>query len=222
MTQTLPEKSMMTCYRILPTFSGVHGPKENWNAATSKTASVTMPCIGVTAVDMRTACRSHSEACDHHICNYSSELGEQFVPASTAAKNSTFNIADIVYDTLGQEAHFGSQRSEQSDFRRPASDDLIDKRHEGTKAGNSYNISSVLSEARRRGVSLRRICLQCAEQTTSSDLKEHSIEYQDPDTPLPIWRPPILINCKHHGSTEDECYDLVELYRSAFAKQNRY
>ena len=83
-------------------------------------------------------CRSHGEACDHHICNYSSEIREQFVPDSIAAKDSTFSVADLVYDTLGQEAYFGAHRAEQSDYRRSAFDDLIDKCHEGIKVGNSY------------------------------------------------------------------------------------
>ena len=83
-------------------------------------------------------CRSHGEACDHHICNYSSEIREQFVPDSIAAKDSTFGVADLVYDTLGQEAYFGAHRAEQSDYRRSAFDDLIDKCHEGIKVGNSY------------------------------------------------------------------------------------
>ena len=38
--------------------------------------------------------------------NYSSEIGEQLVPDSIAAK------ADLVYDTLGQEACFGAHGAE--------------------------------------------------------------------------------------------------------------
>ena len=38
--------------------------------------------------------------------------------------------------------------------------------------------------------------------------KDNYIQHQDPEVPLPSWRPPILISCKHHDLTEDECYDL--------------
>jgi hypothetical protein len=58
-------------------------------------------------------CRSHGEACDHHICNYSSEIGEKFLPDSIAARDSTLSVADLVYDALGQEAYFGAHRAEQ-------------------------------------------------------------------------------------------------------------
>ena len=60
------------------------------------------------------------------------------MPDSIAAKDSTFSVANLVFDTLGQEAYLGSYRAEQSDCRRSAFDDLIDKGHEGTKVGNSY------------------------------------------------------------------------------------
>lgn len=51
----------------------------------------------------------------------------------------TIDITDLVFDTLGQEAKFGSHNmSEQSDYRKAAFDDLIDKCAKGTKVGNSY------------------------------------------------------------------------------------
>jgi hypothetical protein len=37
-------------------------------------------------------CRSHCQACKHHIVNYSSELGAQFMPDSIGSNESSFDI----------------------------------------------------------------------------------------------------------------------------------
>ena len=117
-------------------------------------------------------CRPHGEACDHHICDYSSEIGEQFVPDSIAAKDSTFSVSDLVFDTLGQEAYFGSRRAEQSDCQRSAFDDLIDKCHEGTEVGNSY-LQSLLKHMELKNILLQNLFMNCLIYGEYLYLREH-------------------------------------------------
>ena len=122
--------------------------------------------------------------------------------------------ADLVYDTLGQEAYFGAHRAEQSDYRRSAFDDLIDKCHEGTKVGNSY-LQSFLKH-RVEEYPFAEFVYDLPDRRRVPTLREHHIEYQEADSPLPIWRPPIMINCKyHHDLSDEECSYLLELCRSA-------
>lgn len=42
-------------------------------------------------------CRSHGHACSHHIVNYSSELGEQFMPDSIGSNESPFDIGELMF-----------------------------------------------------------------------------------------------------------------------------
>ena len=46
-------------------------------------------------------------------------------------------------------------------------------------------------------------------------LHEHYVELQEINAELPIWRPEKFVNCKHHDLSDDECGQLLELYRNA-------
>ena len=63
-------------------------------------------------------CRHRGEACDHDISCYSSELFDFFLPDSIGAKDSPFDIQQLIEDTMGRTAYFGESKSEQSDYRK--------------------------------------------------------------------------------------------------------
>ena len=70
-------------------------------------------------------CRHSRQACDHDISCYSSELTDFFLPDSIGAKDSTFNIEQLVEDTLYRGAFFGESKSEQSDYRKDQYNELV-------------------------------------------------------------------------------------------------
>ena len=139
-------------------------------------------------------CRSHGEACDHHICNYSSELGEQFMPDSIGSKESTFNIDDLVFNAIGQEAYFSFDRKEQSDHRRLAFDEIIAKMRRSKRVGNTYFQSFL-----KNGIEdypFAEFIYEPSDDRRVPTLKEHYTDSQDQTSPLLIWRPPVMLDCQ--------------------------
>jgi hypothetical protein len=71
-------------------------------------------------------CRCHGKACDHPIVNYSSELGEQFMPDSIGSEDPPFDIDEIIDNVLEHAAFFGSARSEQDRTRKKTIEDIVE------------------------------------------------------------------------------------------------
>ena len=160
---------MQMLVQDLQTSNGSQDQKENWNAATLLIANVSTPCTGATAVDMHTALTADLTA--RHVITTSATIHPKS-ESTNAAKDSTFSVADLVFDTLGQEAYFGSRRAEQSDCRRSAFDDLIDKCHEGTKVGNSY-LQSLLKHMELKNILLQNLFMNCLIDGEYLHLREH-------------------------------------------------
>jgi hypothetical protein len=76
---------------------------------------------------------------------------------------------------LGQEAYFGSQRSGQSDYRKAAFDDLVDKCTEGIKVGNSY-LQSFLKHSIEE-YKFADLAYTLPGKRRVSTFKEHYIQY---------------------------------------------
>ena len=141
---------MMIEPKILPIFSGFQDQRGNWNAAILLTANVSTPCTGATAVDMHTALTADLTA--RHVITTSATIHPKS-ESTNAAKDSTFSVADLVFDTLGQE-------------------DLIDKCHEGTKVGNSY-LQSLLKHMELKNILLQNLFMNCLIDGEYLYLREH-------------------------------------------------
>ena len=61
-------------------------------------------------------CRHQGKACSHDIACYSSELSDFFTPDSIGAPGSTFDIEELIEETLGRTPYFGESKVEQSDY----------------------------------------------------------------------------------------------------------
>ena len=158
-------------------------------------------------------CRSNGEACQHGPCNYSSEMSDAFLPDSIGSPDSPFDLVELMKDTLGQSAYFGSQPPEQSDHRREAFDDLIYRSKEGEPVGNSY-----LKAFLRQGVEnypFADFVYLLDDGRRVPTLREHYVEFEEINVALPIWRPAMFVNCKHHDLSDEERSQLLELYRDA-------
>ena len=70
-------------------------------------------------------CRVSSEVCDHPIVNYPSETGANFTPESISAKDSPFDVGEIIDTVLGQSAFFGETRRDHTRTRQENSEDLV-------------------------------------------------------------------------------------------------
>ena len=65
------------------------------------------------------------------------------------APGSSIDLAELVQETIGQYAYFGSTRDEQSDHRRVAPDDMLWR----AEAGTDVHRNSYLKAFLREGVS---------------------------------------------------------------------
>ena len=84
------------------------------------------------------SCRQTGAACNHDPYNLSSEINEAFLPESVGAPGSSIDLAELVQETIDQYA-YSSTRDAQSDSRREALDDMLQRAQEGTHVHrNSY------------------------------------------------------------------------------------
>ena len=154
-------------------------------------------------------CRVNGEACDHHIVNYSSELGAKFLPESIRAKDSPFDVGEIIDTVLGQSAYFGETRSDHARTRQEKIEDLVEALKRGSKFGNNYFQNFV-----QHGIEDFPFSdfISLLDGRRVPTLEEHFLDAQDASA-LPIWRPEIFLDCPYHDLEEQEIYDLLELYR---------
>ena len=158
-------------------------------------------------------CRHSGQACDHDISCYSPELTDFFLPDSIGAKDSTFDIAQLIDDTLGRGAYFGESKSEQSDYRKGQYNDLVYAAEQGASvSGNSF-LKAYLAQGIEEFAFADYIYMPQDTAGRIPTLHEHFVLMQDYNA-LPIWRPKVLVNCKHSDLTEDEYEMLLDLYRS--------
>ena len=130
------------------------------------------------------------------------------MPDSIGSKES--NIDDLVFNAIGQEAYFGFDRKEQSDHRRLAFDEIIAKMRRGKRVGNTYFQSFL-----KNGIEdypFAEFIYEPSNDRRVPTLKEHYIDSQDQPSPLPIWRPPLMLDCQYDDLSDDECFGLLEIY----------
>ena len=130
------------------------------------------------------------------------------MPESVGAPGSSIDLAELVQETIGQYAYFGSTRDEQSDYRREALDDMLWR----AEAGTDVHRNSYLKAFLREGVSgfpfADYVYLPSRTVRRVPSVEQYFIDMQDPD-PLPIWRPEIFVNCRYSDLTDEECFRLL-------------
>ena len=146
-------------------------------------------------------CRSHGKACQHGPCHYSSGMSDAFLPDSIGSPDSPVDLVELIKDTLGQSAYFGSQPSEQSDNRREAFDDLMYR--QGVESYPFADVVYLAGDGRR-----------------VPTLREHYVEMQETNAALPIWRPEIF-DLSTACITTCLTKSAIELYRNASCLVNQ-
>ena len=149
-------------------------------------------------------CRSEGEACDHHIVNYPSELREQVMPDSIGSRDSPFDIGELIDHVIGQAAYFGADGKEQTQHRRDAYMDIVEKLRRGTEVGNTHFQSFI-----QHGIEdfpFAEFIYEPADNRRVPTLEEHFLKAQDHTAPLPIWRPSIMLDCQRDDLTDEEYY----------------
>ena len=131
-------------------------------------------------------------------------MSDSFLPDSIGSADSPFDLVELIKDTLGQSAYFGSQLSEQSDYRREAFDDLIYR----STVGNYY-LKAFLRHSVENYPSTG-VAYLLDDGRRIPTLREHFMEFQEINSALPIWRPDLFVNCKHHDLSDDECFQLLD------------
>ena len=132
------------------------------------------------------------------------------MPDSSGSKDSPFDIGELIDSVLGQTAFFGANRHEQSENQQEAFEDIFEKLSEGAKVGNTYFQSFM--QHRVQDFPFADFVYQPAENRQVPSLEEHYVQAQDQTSPLPIWRPEIMLDCQHHDLTDDEFYQLLEIF----------
>ena len=77
-------------------------------------------------------CRTTGQACDHHICNYSSELESFFFPDDIGSAESGIDIQELIQEAKEGKSQFGKSRQAQAEYRRQAFEILQDKAAKGS------------------------------------------------------------------------------------------
>lgn len=159
-------------------------------------------------------CRQAGDACTHGPCNFSSEINEAFLPESVGAPGSSIDVTELVRETMDQSAYSGESRSSQSDYRRVAFGDLLYRAEEGTDIHRNSYLKVFLRESVSDFPFADYVYLPSRDVERVVTVQQHYLDMQDP-SPLHIWRPEIFVNCRHSDLSDDECHQLLELYRSA-------
>ena len=157
-------------------------------------------------------CRTTGQACDHHICNYSSELESFFFPDDIGSAESGIDIQELIQEAKEGKSQFGKSRQAQAEYRRQAFEILQDKAAKGSVDIKSTFMRQSLLRSSEENINIADYIYTPASRVPT--LEEHFIENQVPHEPLPIYRPPIMLNCEYDDLTDDECYRLLEIYRS--------
>ena len=158
-------------------------------------------------------CRHNGQARDHDISCYSSELTDFFLPDSIGVKDSTFNIEQLIDDTLYRGAYFGESKSEQSDYRKGQYNDLVYAAEQGASvSGNSF-LKAYLAQGIEEFAFADYVYMPEDTEGRIPTKYEHFIQMQDYSA-LPIWRPKVLVNCRYSDLTDEEYDMLLDLYRS--------
>ena len=164
-------------------------------------------------------CRHSGQACKHDISCYSSELTDFFFPDSIGAKGSTFNIEQLIDDTLYRGPYFGESKSEQSDYRKEQYNELVYAAEQGASvSGNSF-LKAYLAQGIEEFAFADYIYLPEETEGRIPTKYEHYIMMQDYSA-LPIWRPKVFVNCKYTDLTDEEYEMLLDLYRSVMVPRS--
>ena len=140
------------------------------------------------------------------------------MPDSIGSKDSPFDIGELIEHAIGQSAYFGADRKEQCQHRRDTYIDIVEKLRRGTRVGNTYFQSFI-----KNGIEdfpFAKFIYEPADNRHVPTLEEHNLKAQDQTAPLPIWRPSIMLDCQYDDLTEEECYELLEIYRSCLLVKN--
>jgi hypothetical protein len=162
-------------------------------------------------------CRVQEKACDHHIINYSSELGANFMPESISAKDPPFDMGQIIDTVLGQSSFFGATRKEHERTRQENFEDIVEALKHGRKFGNNYFQNFVQYGIEDFPFSDFVYSLPSGNRVPT--LEKHFLEAQDA-TALPIWRPEIFFEYPDTELQEQEILDLLELFRCCLMRKS--
>jgi hypothetical protein len=151
-----------------------------------------------------------SKACDHHIINYSSERGANFMPESISSRDSPFDVGQIIDTVLAQSSFFGATRKEHERTRQENFEDIVEALKHGRKFGSNYFQNFVQYGIEDFPFSDFIYSLPSGNHVLT--LEDHFLEAQDA-TALPIWRPEIFFEYPDTELEEQEILDLLELFR---------
>jgi hypothetical protein len=115
----------------------------------------------------------------------------------------------LVEQALYQSAYFGASRHEQDQYRKDAYTEMITHLRRGIRTGNTYFQSFL-----KNGVEdfpFADFVYEPAASQRVPTLEEHYIEAQDKTSPLPIWRPSIMLDCPHYDLTQHRLPAIIYL-----------
>ena len=154
------------------------------------------------------------QACDHHICNYSSELENYFTPEDVGSADSGIDLQAIMESVKGGKSLFGKSRQEQAEYRRKAFELIQEKAAQGSvEIKNTFMRRHLLREP-EEAAEVADYVYSLPPGTRVPTLEEHFVQNQVPQELLPIYRPTIMLNCEHDDLEDDEYLKLLDLYRS--------
>ena len=124
-----------------------------------------------------------------------------FTPDSIGAPGSTFDIEELIEDTLGRTPYFGESKVEQSDYRKDQYNDLVRSAEQGASVSGNTFLRAYLSQGIEEFAFADYVYFPEETASRIPTLYEHFVQMQDYSA-LPIWRPKALINCKYKASDD--------------------
>ena len=159
-------------------------------------------------------CRTTRQACDHHICNYSSELENCFTPDDVGSADSGIDLQAIIESVQGSKSQFGKSRQEQAEYRRNAFALLQEKAARGSLEIKSTFMRKQLLREPEETAEIADYLYSLPPGSRVPTLEEHFVQNRIPHEPLPIYRPTIMLNFEYADLDDDEYLKLLDLYRS--------
>ena len=160
------------------------------------------------------ASRINGKACDHHICNYSSELENSFKRNDVGSAEAGIDLQAIIEAVQEGKSQFGKSRQAQAEYRRKAFDAIRNNACKGKVGFGNTFMRKQLIRGPESTAEIADFTYGLPQGLRVPTPEEHFVQNQIPHEPLPIYRLNIVVNCEYDDLTDDEYYKLLELYRS--------